>query len=164
MLESAIAMGVPLDDVAHVIMVALTPVFLLSGISSLLNGVNARLARVADQWDALHDRLEAAPHAEAVMLAARMGRLRWRLRSLDASRAFAALAGAAICAATFTLFLGALQNIAAGTVLFLLFGASILFTMASMLGMFFETTLSWRCDRRPLGTVAGEMDAVIDGD
>ena len=38
----------PLDLVAHVIQVALTPIFLLSGIATLLNVFATRLARVAD--------------------------------------------------------------------------------------------------------------------
>ena len=39
---------VPLDSIAHVIQMALTPVFLLSGIGTLLNVFNTRLARVSD--------------------------------------------------------------------------------------------------------------------
>ena len=38
-----------LDDATHLIQVALTPVFLLSGIGALLNVFAGRLARVADQ-------------------------------------------------------------------------------------------------------------------
>ena len=37
-----------LDSVAHVIQMALTPIFLLSGIATLLNVFATRLARVAD--------------------------------------------------------------------------------------------------------------------
>ena len=37
--------GTP-DDVAHVIQVALTPAFLLTGVSGLLNVFNARLTRI----------------------------------------------------------------------------------------------------------------------
>jgi hypothetical protein len=45
------------ESVAHVIQVALTPVFLLSGIASLLGVLSTRLARVADRVDALADQL-----------------------------------------------------------------------------------------------------------
>jgi hypothetical protein len=47
------------ESVARVIQVALTPVFLLSGITSLLGVLSTRLARVADRVDALADQLEA---------------------------------------------------------------------------------------------------------
>ena len=39
------------DTVAHVIQIALTPVFLFSGISSLLSVLATRLGRVADHVD-----------------------------------------------------------------------------------------------------------------
>ena len=41
-------MGVPLESVAHVIQVAPIPVFLLSGVGTLLNVFATRLARVTD--------------------------------------------------------------------------------------------------------------------
>ena len=42
-----------LGSVVHIIQVALTPVFLLTGLAMLLNVFSTRLARVADQVDAL---------------------------------------------------------------------------------------------------------------
>ena len=144
MMADAMAMGIPLDDVAHIIQVALTPVFLLSGIASLLNVINARLGRVADQCDALHDRLASAAGVERLLLLGRIRRMRRRLRALDASRAAGAMAGICICGATFALFLGALQNTAIATALFLSFGASVLCTMGALAGFFVEVLLSWR--------------------
>ena len=54
------------DSVAHVIQVALTPVFLLSGIASLLGVLSTRLARVADRVDALAEQLKRADRSMAV--------------------------------------------------------------------------------------------------
>ena len=53
--------AVPLDNIAHVIQVALTPVFLLSGIAALLNVFNTRLARVSDHVSHTADLLAADP-------------------------------------------------------------------------------------------------------
>jgi hypothetical protein len=50
----------PLDMVAHIIQVALTPVFLLSGIATLLNVFSTRLARVADRVDQIAKGIEEA--------------------------------------------------------------------------------------------------------
>ena len=47
-----------LDDVAHLIQVALTPVFLLTGIGTLINVFSTRLARVADQVDRIAKAVE----------------------------------------------------------------------------------------------------------
>ena len=49
--------GAALDTIAHIVQVALTPVFLLTGIATLLNVFSTRLARVAD-------RVEAASRAQ----------------------------------------------------------------------------------------------------
>ncbi|MFD0937703.1 DUF2721 domain-containing protein, partial [Methylobacterium trifolii] len=61
-----------LDVTAHVIQVALTPVFLLSGIATLLNVFGARLARVADQADRLSGLLAGAADAERRALGRRL--------------------------------------------------------------------------------------------
>ena len=39
--------GDAVDSVAHIVQVALTPVFLLSGVGTLLNVFNTRLSRVS---------------------------------------------------------------------------------------------------------------------
>src|SRR5438552_9702331 len=57
--------GSALDTIAHVIQVALTPVFLLSGIATLLNVFSTRLARVADHVDAVSKVLEGADRGDA---------------------------------------------------------------------------------------------------
>ena len=146
-----VGMGVPLESVAHIIQVALTPVFLMSGIASLMNVFNARLARVADQADALHSRLdlvagddEAEVSTEATAIVERLRLLRRQLWVLDVGRGFAALAGVGVCAATFTLFLGGLQDAAVATALFVSFGAAVLCTAGALAGFLVEVLLSWR--------------------
>ena len=78
------------ESVARVIQVALTPVFLLSGIASLLGVLSTRLARVADRVDALADQLEAVEPVDRRQLLDRQLRrrlayLRRRSHVLDAA-------------------------------------------------------------------------------
>ena len=61
----------PLDMVAHIIQVALTPVFLLSGIATLLNVFSTRLARVADRVEQITTGIEEADAGEVALLASR---------------------------------------------------------------------------------------------
>ncbi len=145
-MDDVMAMGIPLDGVAHIIQVALTPVFLLSGIGALLNVITVRLGRIADQFDAACLRLRDTGPTEAATLLPSLLRLRRRLHALDAARAFGALAGAATCVATFTLFLGALQNVVIATALFLSFGGAVLCTLAALVGYLVEILLA--ADRR----------------
>jgi len=103
--------NVPLDSIAHVIQVALTPVFLLSGIGALLNVFNTRLARVSEHVSHTEDLLAADPQGEdAPLMRRHIRRLRYRVLTLDIAIVLAALDGASTCGAAFTLFVGAVRD------------------------------------------------------
>ena len=103
-----------LDLVAHVIQVALTPIFLLSGIATLLNVFATRLARVADLVAQITKAMEQADPDESADLARQLLALRRRSIALDAAIVLGAIAAAATCASVFTLFVGALRNSTVG--------------------------------------------------
>ena len=133
----------PLEDAAHVVQLALTPVFLLSGVASLLNVFASRLARVADQTDALSGR------PEEPIRAARLRLLRQRSRALDFAVVLAALAGALTCGAALVLFLGAVRRSDAANLLFLLFGGALVLTMAALAAFTAEMLMAgWGIRRR----------------
>jgi hypothetical protein len=73
------------ESVGRVIQVALTPVFLLSRIASLLSVLSTRLARVADRVGALADQLEADGPVDRRKLWRRLASLRRRSHVLDAA-------------------------------------------------------------------------------
>ena len=62
----------PLDMVAHIIQVALTPVFLLSGIATLLNVFSTRLAGVADRVDQITKGIEEADASKVTLLSVQL--------------------------------------------------------------------------------------------
>jgi hypothetical protein len=93
-----------LDSVAHVIQVALTPIFLLSGIAALLNVFSTRLGRVSDRVDQLAQQAIGADPHEARRIAALLAFQRRRSQILDVAVVLGALAGGATCGATLTLF------------------------------------------------------------
>lgn len=59
-------MGAPLSsaDVAHLIQVALTPIFLISAIAATLNVLTGRLARIVDRARTMEERLRSGPGNE----------------------------------------------------------------------------------------------------
>jgi hypothetical protein len=58
--ESAMFGATDLSGAAHVVQLALTPIFLLTGLASLLNVFTTRLGRIADRVDRLAS--DAAGH------------------------------------------------------------------------------------------------------
>ena len=120
-----------LEGVAHIIQLALTPIFLLSGVASLLNVFSTRLGRVSDQVDAIMAKMadDDDPNSRYRF---QLAYLRRRSRCLDGAVILGALAGASTCGAALTLFLGALRNAGAGWLLFALFGAAVICTIGAL--------------------------------
>ncbi|HTB47490.1 MAG TPA: DUF2721 domain-containing protein [Acetobacteraceae bacterium] len=136
--------GDAVDSVAHIVQVALTPVFLLSGIGTLLNVFNTRLSRVSDHREHAMEMLrgedETVDHA---LLRAHLRRLRQRTLVLDASIAFGAVGGASTCGAAFVLFLGSLRNTAITTWLIALFGLALVCTASALIAFLADSVLAW---------------------
>ena len=98
------------ESVGRVIQVALTPVFLLSRIASLLSVLSTRLARVADRVGALADQLEADGPVDRRKLWRRLAYLRRRSHVLDAAVMMGTLGGVATSCAALLLFVGTLRD------------------------------------------------------
>jgi hypothetical protein len=146
------------DSVAHVIQVALTPVFLLSGIASLLGVLSTRLGRVADRVDSLAERLEAAETVERSRLQVRLTYLRRRSHVLDAAVMLGTLGGIATSFAALLLFVGTLRD-QAGISLFVAFGLALLFTMGALLAFLIEMLLASHGIRDLAASVTEDGDA-----
>src|ERR1043165_395361 len=134
--------GSALDAIAHIIQVALTPVFLLSGIATLLNVFATRLARVADKVEAVAKALEDAEDAEKTALHAQLKTLHRRSVSLDVAVILGAVAGAATCGAVLTMFVGALSEQTMASVLFGLFGLAVVCALSAIVAFTVEMLLA----------------------
>ena len=128
-----------LDLVAHVIQVALTPVFLLSGIATLMNVFSTRLARVADLIAKV---AEGGDTGDPIAVNAQLARLRRRSLALDAAVLLAAFGGAATCVSVLTLFVGEMAARTAASVLFTTFGLAVLCTIGAIAAFTVEMLLA----------------------
>jgi hypothetical protein len=128
-----------LDLVAHVIQVALTPVFLLSGIATLMNVFSTRLARVADLIAKV---AESGEKDDPILVNAYLAHLRRRSLALDAAVVLAAVGGAATCISVLTLFVGALKEATVASVLFTTFGLAVLCTIGAIAAFTVEMLLA----------------------
>ncbi|MCJ2085253.1 DUF2721 domain-containing protein [Methylobacterium sp. E-005] len=153
------------DSIAHIIQVALAPAFLLSALATLLNVFSTRLGRIADKVDALSAeaaRIEQAQatDAEARRLSRRLTFLRRRSFMLDVAVALASLGSCLIGLAVLTLFVGALRDGAAASVLFACFGAALLCTVAAIAAFMTEILMAGRGVR---DEVDRQQDVVPEG-
>ena len=136
--------GAP-EDVAHIIQVALTPVFLLTGVSGLLNVFNARLTRIGGRAESAAELLRnSTDKSERTRLETQFAQLARRIFVLEVAIALGALAGAATGGATFTLFIGGLRNAVVGSTLVILFGCAIICIIMALAAFLAETFLAWR--------------------
>ncbi len=137
------------NSVSHIIQTALTPIFFLSGIGTLLNVFNQRLARVSDHYSHISEMLRGSgargelADGEGEKLLRHLRRLSRRRVALDVSVAFLALGGAGTCGAAFTLFLVTLRDTDTSSILLWLFGGALGFTIAALMAFLVDTVLSW---------------------
>ncbi len=141
---SGAGLGDAVDSVAHVVQVALTPVFLLSGIGTLLNMFNTRLSRVSDHREHVDELLRSdAQDLDRERLRAHLARLHRRTTMLDTSMILGGIGGASTCGSALVLFLGSLGNDAIATWLFVLLGLALGCTAFALMAFLADTILAW---------------------
>jgi len=126
MLSSTLAVAeTAVEGSAHLIQLALTPVFLLTAIAGFLNVFTGRLARVADRVNAIVKSRHEGQPLPPQGLSANVTSLRRRTLALQGAVLLCSASGIFTCAATFTIFVGAL-GAEFGSVLLFEFGLSLL--------------------------------------
>lgn len=126
----------PLSAAAHVIQLALTPIFLLTAVGALLNVFATRLGRISDRIHVLKK--------EGNGSRIEMDRLRLRSRILDIAVTLAAAAGVMTCCAAITLFFGVLRASGHSAILFLFFGGGLVCAVGGLSCFVAEIILAGR--------------------
>ncbi|MEZ2131963.1 MULTISPECIES: DUF2721 domain-containing protein [unclassified Sinorhizobium] len=124
-------------DVAYVIQMALTPVFLLAGTAGLLNVFTSRLARVADRVNSLVDIINLEDDPEEARLL-QLSYLRRRTLALEVAVLLATLSGVFTCLATLGLFGGAIRQEFREMMLFWFFGGAVASLIGALAAFLFE--------------------------
>lgn len=101
-------MNIQISDIGHVIQLAIAPVFLLTGVCTMLMVLTNRLARIIDRTRTLEDRLDVAYH-EAYMDELDVLYRRWHLINFAIAQSTAC--GLVICLVIALLFLGDTTNL-----------------------------------------------------
>jgi hypothetical protein len=117
--------GTGVAAVAHVISLAVAPVFLLSGIGAMLAVMTQRLARVIDRARVLEMRLEANP-GQAAVLHKQLATLSRRAKLVGRAITLCTTTALLVCAVIAILFLGASMGFDASTPVAILFVVAML--------------------------------------
>lgn len=121
-----------LADIAHVIQLAVAPVFLLSGIGGMLGVFVSRLGRILDRSRVIDDRLASADHLGRAALRLELVSLSRRSRLIDRAIVLATAAGFFVCLVIFTLFVEYLANLKLSA----LVASFFLLAMLALIGAF----------------------------
>ena len=136
--------GDAIDSTAHVVQVALTPIFLLTGAGTLLNVFNQRLSGVSDHTEHAAELVKATQDdVERNLLEAHLARLRRRLIVLDASIVLISLGAAATCGTACILFLGGVQNKGVAFWLLISFAVALLCVAGALTAFLIDSVLAW---------------------
>jgi hypothetical protein len=136
--------AVPVSAIAHLIQLAIAPVFLLAGVGAILNVLANRLARVVDRARALEaeyssfDEVERGrAGAELILLDRRMTVVNLAISCCTASALF-------VCLVVAILFVADLASFEFGKVLALLFIVTMVLMIAGLILFLWEIRLAMR--------------------
>jgi hypothetical protein len=131
-----------ITTVAHVIQLAVAPVFLLTGIGAILAVLTNRLARVVDRFRVLERSLpETGMHPRAGE-STEMARLSRRSRLIHWAISLCTVAALLICIVIATLFIGSILNVDVSATIASLFIAAMLALIAGLLSFLREIALA----------------------
>jgi len=131
------------ERIAHLIQVAIAPVFLLNGLGILLNVLTGRLARVVDRvritGNLIRQNVDAT---RGPQLLRELGYLRRRLKIINAAIALVATSAFLTCCAILALFLGGLSRTTLAQLTVGLFAAAVVTVIAALAVFLAEVRIS----------------------
>jgi hypothetical protein len=140
------------SGISQIIQLAVAPVFLLTGIGSILGVLTGRLGRIVDRARALEQRLGASPVSELTAIRTELARLverkRWINRAIIACTCCALL----ICLVIAALFVGEFAVAPTGTFVALVFVAAMLMMIVGLLCFLREIYVAVNKGRVPRGS------------
>ena len=122
-----------LNQITHVIALAIAPVFLLTAVGTLMGVLANRLARIVDRIRVLEDRLHEVDLAQLVPAREELDSLRRRLRLIYFAVAFAVFSALFVGLLIIVAFIGALMSVNLATFVGLLFVMAMLAFIGSLL-------------------------------
>lgn len=132
-------------DLAHIISLAVAPVFLLAGIAGFLNVMSGRLGRIIDRARIVESMGLTIDNPEQQAVARRELRILWRRVSVThLSIALCTTSALLVCIVIVGLFVGGLWELNMGTAIVVLFVLALILLIWSLLLFLKEIQLATR--------------------
>jgi hypothetical protein len=137
-------MGAHTDDIAHVIQLAIAPVFLLSSLGTVLAVLSTRLGRIVDRTRVLLERLEKATDDKRAKIDVELQLLVRRRGYVNSAITAATVSALLICLLIAVAFLGSLVQLNTGAALAALFVLAMVAYVTALLYFLREVLLASR--------------------
>lgn len=126
------------------IQLAITPVILISGMGALMLTLTNRMGRIVDRTRGIAVQLQSAPTAERPHLESQLAIMWQRAQLIRRAVTFTGLSMLVACLLVVAIFGGALLDRNLGVVILVLFAASILLLIASLVAFLRDIYVSLR--------------------
>jgi hypothetical protein len=130
--------------IAHVIQLAVAPVFLLTGVAALLGVLTSRLARIIDRARVLEERLGVLGESERAASEADLRTLSGRARHINRAISLSVTCALLVCAVIAALFGGAFLEVDASGLIGLVFIAAMLSLIGALVSFLLEIYIATR--------------------
>jgi hypothetical protein len=130
--------------IAHVIQLAVAPVFLLTGVAALLGVLTSRLARIIDRARMLEERLGVLGDSERAASEAHLGTLSARARHINRAISLSVTCALLVCAVIAALFGGAFLEEDVSGLIGLVFIASMFSLIGALVSFLLEIYIATR--------------------
>ena len=131
-----------ITNIAHVIQLAVAPVFLLTGVGAILSVLVNRLGRVVDRFRVLESSQPTAGDTANASVAAEMEVLKRRARMVHWAIGFCTSSALLVCMVIATLFVGSITEIETPGIIATLFIAAMLALVVGLLFFLREIALA----------------------
>jgi len=134
----------PISAIAHVIQLAIAPVFLISGMATLLSVLANRLGRIVDRARVLEAQLDTLDEAKQPRAWEELMRLSTRARLVNFAITFATVCAVLTCVTIQTLFLGTFLRINLSKLITVLFIAAMVSLLLGLIAFLREVITATR--------------------
>jgi hypothetical protein len=138
--------------IAHVIQLAIAPVFLISGVATLLGVLTNRLGRIVDRARVLETRLDLQNETHVAQISGELMRLSTRARLVNLAITFSTVSALLTCVTIATLFVGTFLPVSVSkliTILFIAAMLSLFLALITFLGEVITATRGLRISAGP---------------